>query len=46
VGHCHQRATGGAEPTTQLLEQMGLTVNSVQDGCCGLAGSWGVEAGK
>jgi FAD/FMN-containing dehydrogenase/Fe-S oxidoreductase len=45
-GHCHHRATGGIEPEQQLLEQMGLSVRSVQGGCCGLAGSWGFEAGK
>ena len=25
---------------------MGVSVRSVQGGCCGLAGSWGFEAGK
>jgi FAD/FMN-containing dehydrogenase/Fe-S oxidoreductase len=45
-GHCHHRATGGMEPEQQLLEQMGLSVNSVSGGCCGLAGSWGFESGK
>jgi Fe-S oxidoreductase len=45
-GHCHHRATGGMEPEQQLLEQMGLSVNSLSGGCCGLAGSWGFEAGK
>jgi FAD/FMN-containing dehydrogenase/Fe-S oxidoreductase len=45
-GHCHHRATGGMEPEQQLLEQMGLSVDSVSGGCCGLAGSWGFESGK
>ena len=45
-GHCHQRATGGVPPDRQLLEQMGLSVTDLQGGCCGLAGSWGFEAGK
>jgi Fe-S oxidoreductase len=45
-GHCHHRATGGIEPEQQLLEQMGLSVQNVQGGCCGLAGSWGFEKGK
>jgi hypothetical protein len=45
-GHCHQRATGGVSPDQELLEQMGLTVENLQGGCCGLAGSWGFEAGK
>ncbi|WP_435612255.1 FAD-binding and (Fe-S)-binding domain-containing protein [Streptomyces sp. bgisy159] len=45
-GHCHQRATGGMSPDQQLLEKMGLEVNNLQGGCCGLAGSWGFESGK
>ncbi len=45
-GHCHHRATGGIDPEQKLLEQMGLTVDSVTGGCCGLAGSWGFEKGK
>ena len=45
-GHCHQRATGGVPPDQQLLEQMGLAVDNLQGGCCGLAGSWGFESGK
>jgi Fe-S oxidoreductase len=45
-GHCHHRATGGIEPEQELLERMGLSVDNVQGGCCGLAGSWGFEAGK
>jgi FAD/FMN-containing dehydrogenase/Fe-S oxidoreductase len=45
-GHCHHRATGGVEPERQLLERMGLEVDPVTGGCCGLAGSWGFEKGK
>ncbi|WP_103380931.1 FAD-binding and (Fe-S)-binding domain-containing protein [Pseudonocardia dioxanivorans] len=45
-GHCHQRATGGIDPDRQVLERMGLTVEPLSGGCCGLAGSWGFEAGK
>jgi hypothetical protein len=45
-GHCHQRATGGVSPDQDLLEQMGLAVDNLQGGCCGLAGSWGFKAGK
>jgi hypothetical protein len=29
----------------KLLEQMGLEVQTVSGGCCGLAGSWGFESG-
>jgi len=45
-GHCHHRATGGIGPEQRILEQMGLEVQPVSGGCCGLAGSWGFEQGK
>ncbi len=42
-GHCHHRATGGIEPERKLLEAMGLQVEVLDSGCCGMAGSWGYE---
>ena len=45
-GHCHHRATGGVDSEQQVLEQMGVSTDSVVGGCCGLAGSWGFENGK
>ena len=33
------------EPEHELLGRMGLEVEAVTGGCCGLAGSWGFEAG-
>jgi FAD/FMN-containing dehydrogenase/Fe-S oxidoreductase len=44
-GHCHQKATGGIDSDVELLEKMGVEVETLQAGCCGLAGSWGFEAG-
>jgi len=44
-GHCHQRATGGIGPDKELLERMGLEVEELQSGCCGMAGGWGYEHG-
>lgn len=44
-GHCHHKATGGMDPERELLERMGLEVEEVTGGCCGLAGSWGYEEG-
>jgi FAD/FMN-containing dehydrogenase/Fe-S oxidoreductase len=44
-GHCHHKATGGIEPEVALLERMGAEVETLNAGCCGLAGSWGFEAG-
>jgi FAD/FMN-containing dehydrogenase/Fe-S oxidoreductase len=45
-GHCHHKATGGMDPEHKLLSRMGLEVQPVNGGCCGLAGSWGFEKGK
>ncbi|MGA9692004.1 MAG: heterodisulfide reductase-related iron-sulfur binding cluster, partial [Pseudonocardiaceae bacterium] len=45
-GHCHHRATGGMTAEHQLLRRMGMTVQPLHGGCCGLAGSWGFENGK
>jgi Fe-S oxidoreductase len=44
-GHCHHKATGGIDAEQQLLERMGVEVEPVSGGCCGLAGSWGFEEG-
>jgi FAD/FMN-containing dehydrogenase/Fe-S oxidoreductase len=44
-GHCHQKATGGVDADRAVLERMGVEVETLQAGCCGLAGSWGFEAG-
>jgi Fe-S oxidoreductase len=44
-GHCHHRATGGISPEQQLLEKMGLEVEELESGCCGMAGGWGYEPG-
>jgi FAD/FMN-containing dehydrogenase/Fe-S oxidoreductase len=42
-GHCHHKATGGIEPEHALLRRMGVEVEPVSGGCCGLAGSFGFE---
>jgi hypothetical protein len=44
-GHCHHKATGDMSAEQTLLERMGLDVDPVSGGCCGLAGSWGFEQG-
>ena len=43
-GHCHHKATGGIDPEVELLQRMGVEVETLSAGCCGLAGSWGFEA--
>jgi FAD/FMN-containing dehydrogenase/Fe-S oxidoreductase len=42
-GHCHHKATGGIGPERKLLERMGLEVEELDSGCCGMAGGWGYE---
>jgi FAD/FMN-containing dehydrogenase/Fe-S oxidoreductase len=44
-GHCHHKATGGVKPDQELLERMGLEVEQLEAGCCGMAGGWGYEHG-
>jgi Fe-S oxidoreductase len=44
-GHCHHKATGGMDPEHALLRRMGVDIQPVSGGCCGLAGSWGFERG-
>ena len=43
-GHCHQKAMVGTEPTKAVLEAAGFDVETLQTGCCGMAGSFGYEA--
>jgi Fe-S oxidoreductase len=44
--HCHQHAVIGFDEENQLLESMGLDVELADSGCCGMAGSFGYEAGE
>jgi FAD/FMN-containing dehydrogenase/Fe-S oxidoreductase len=43
-GHCHHKATGGMDSELALLQKMGVEVETLNAGCCGLAGGWGFEA--
>lgn len=44
-GHCHQKAEVGTAATVALLRRIpGVTVEEVDAGCCGMAGSFGYEA--
>ena len=46
-GHCHHKAVfGGPASEIALLRQAGATVESIQAGCCGMAGPFGFEASK
>jgi Fe-S oxidoreductase len=44
--HCHQRATADTECDKAVLGRTGLEVEALDVGCCGLAGSFGYEAGQ
>ncbi len=44
-GHCHQKALVGTGPSRRALTlPSGYTVDEVDSGCCGMAGSFGYEA--
>ncbi|MCO5180156.1 MAG: FAD-binding protein [Candidatus Promineofilum sp.] len=44
-GHCHQKALVGTGPARRALSlPPGYTVEEVDSGCCGMAGSFGYEA--
>ena len=43
-GHCHQKALVGSSPSLRILRLLpGTTVEEVDSGCCGMAGSFGYE---
>jgi FAD/FMN-containing dehydrogenase/Fe-S oxidoreductase len=44
--HCHQRATADTACDEAVLRALGLEVEALDAGCCGLAGSFGYEAGQ
>jgi FAD/FMN-containing dehydrogenase/Fe-S oxidoreductase len=46
-GHCHHKAVfGGPANEIALLRKAGATVESIEAGCCGMAGPFGFEADK
>ena len=43
-GHCHQKALVGMGKAMDVLSQMpGCEVDEISSGCCGMAGSFGLE---
>jgi Fe-S oxidoreductase len=43
-GHCHQKALFGTDSMKLLLEKVpGISVDILDTGCCGMAGSFGFE---
>jgi Fe-S oxidoreductase len=45
-GHCHHKAVMGFEAERDVLGRVGLDVDVVEAGCCGMAGSFGFERGE
>lgn len=43
-GHCHVKALVGSRPMFEMLEAAAETVEEIDSGCCGMAGSFGYEA--
>jgi FAD/FMN-containing dehydrogenase/Fe-S oxidoreductase len=43
-GHCHQKATKKDHHAVGVLRRAGFTVDPLDSGCCGMAGSFGYEA--
>ncbi|HET8565644.1 MAG TPA: FAD-binding and (Fe-S)-binding domain-containing protein [Solirubrobacterales bacterium] len=44
--HCHQKATTDSDCDVAVLERLGVEPEVLDSGCCGLAGSFGYEAGE
>jgi FAD/FMN-containing dehydrogenase/Fe-S oxidoreductase len=41
--HCHAKALVGSRPISLALAATGVTVEEIDSGCCGMAGSFGYE---
>jgi len=44
--HCHHHSVIGFDAELRLLAAMGLDIETPDAGCCGMAGSFGYEAGE
>jgi Fe-S oxidoreductase len=45
-GHCHQKALMKMNDEESLLRRMGADLQSIDSGCCGMAGPFGFEKDK
>jgi len=45
-GHCHEKALFGMGGEMELLRGLGVDAALIDTGCCGMAGSFGFEAGE
>ena len=44
--HCHQKATTDTDCDLEVLRRLGIEAEVLDSGCCGVAGSFGYEAGE
>jgi Fe-S oxidoreductase len=45
-GHCHHKSIMGISDEESLLRKMGADLQSIDSGCCGMAGPFGFEKSK
>lgn len=45
-GHCHHKAIMGFNDEHTVMDRLGLEFEILDSGCCGMAGSFGYEAGE
>src|SRR5206468_12865518 len=45
-GHCHHKALAGLGDEEAILREAGADLETIDSGCCGMAGSFGFEADK
>jgi Fe-S oxidoreductase len=45
-GHCHHKAVLDLTPEERILDRMGVERETLDSGCCGMAGAFGYEAEK
>jgi Fe-S oxidoreductase len=45
-GHCHAKSLWGMDAEARALEHAGVEARILESGCCGMAGSFGFEAGE
>ncbi len=43
-GHCHHKSVAKLDDEEAILRDMGVRLDSLDSGCCGMAGSFGFEA--
>jgi FAD/FMN-containing dehydrogenase/Fe-S oxidoreductase len=45
-GHCHHKALFRMDDEEEVLTRLGLDLQVLDSGCCGMAGAFGLEAGE